>query len=89
MLREDALNHTVAESTIMIEYLDAHYPGATRFVPADRDGAWQTEMWGSLFTTTTSSTRCRRSSGPAAFHGQERPIRRGAERSCSSAKPTA
>jgi glutathione S-transferase len=45
VLRDNALDHTVAESTIIVEYLDAHYPGATRFVPADRDGAWQTRMW--------------------------------------------
>jgi glutathione S-transferase len=35
----------VAESTIIIEFLDAHYPGPTRFLPADVDRAWQTRMW--------------------------------------------
>jgi glutathione S-transferase len=45
VLRDDARDHTVAESTIVIEYLDAHYPGATRFLPADPDRAWQTRMW--------------------------------------------
>ena len=45
VLRDDARNRTVAESTIIIEYLDAYYPGATRFLPADPDGAWQTRMW--------------------------------------------
>src|SRR5262249_38634979 len=33
------------ESTIIIEFLDAHYPGSTRFLPADVDRAWQTRMW--------------------------------------------
>ena len=45
VLRDEARDRTVAESTIVIEYLDAHYPGATRFVPADADRAWQTRMW--------------------------------------------
>jgi glutathione S-transferase len=48
-LRDEARNHTVAESTIIIEYLDAHYCGATRFVPADPDSAWQTRMWDRFF----------------------------------------
>jgi glutathione S-transferase len=45
VLRDETRDRTVAESTIVIEYLDAHYPGATRFVPADADRAWQTRMW--------------------------------------------
>jgi glutathione S-transferase len=45
VLRDDARERTVAESTIIIEYLDAFYPGATQFLPADPDGAWQTRMW--------------------------------------------
>ena len=44
-LRDDARDRTVAESTIVIEYLDVYYPGATRFVPADPDRAWQTRLW--------------------------------------------
>ena len=45
VLRDDTRNRTVAESTIVIEYLDAFYPGGTRFLPADADRAWQTRMW--------------------------------------------
>jgi len=45
VLRDEARNRTVAESTIVIEYLDAFYPGATRLLPADPDRAWQTRMW--------------------------------------------
>jgi glutathione S-transferase len=45
VLRDEARGHTVAESTIIIEYLDAHHPGEPRFVPADADRAWQTRMW--------------------------------------------
>jgi glutathione S-transferase len=45
VLRDEARDCTVAESTIVIEYLDPRYPGVTRLVPADPDRAWQTRMW--------------------------------------------
>jgi glutathione S-transferase len=45
VLRDDARNRTIAEATVIIEYLDAYYPGRSRFVPADADLAWQTRMW--------------------------------------------
>ena len=44
VLRDDARNQTIPESTIIIDYLDAHYPGKTRFVPQDRDLAWQVRL---------------------------------------------
>lgn len=44
VLRDEARNCTVAESTVIIEYLDTYYPGGTQFVPADPDLAWQTRM---------------------------------------------
>src|SRR5712671_1171721 len=37
VLRDDARNQTVPESTVIIEYLDRHYPGRTTFIPADGD----------------------------------------------------
>lgn len=49
VLRDEAKNHTVAESTIVVEYLDTYYPGRTRFCPADGDLAWQTRMWDRLY----------------------------------------
>ena len=45
VLRDEARDHTVAEATVIVEYLDAFYPGATRFVPADPQLAWQARMW--------------------------------------------
>ena len=38
------MDRTVPESSIIIEYLDQHYPGETRFLPADPDLARQTRM---------------------------------------------
>ena len=49
VLRDGARGRTVAEASIVVEYLDAHYPGATRFVPDDPDGAWQARMWDRVF----------------------------------------
>ena len=45
VLRDETRDRTVAEATIIIEYLDAIYPGPTRFLPTDPDRAWQTRMW--------------------------------------------
>lgn len=42
--RDDARDRTIPESSIIIEYLAQHYPGATRLVPADADLARQTRM---------------------------------------------
>ncbi len=44
VLRDEAADRTVPESSIIIEYLDRHYPGATRFLPEDADLARQTRM---------------------------------------------
>ncbi len=49
VLRDEARNRTVAEATVVIEYLDAFYPGRTRFVPKDADSAWQARMWDRVF----------------------------------------
>jgi glutathione S-transferase len=35
VLRDDARGETVPESSIIIEYLDTHYPGRIRFIPDD------------------------------------------------------
>ena len=44
VLRDDARNQTMPESTIIIEYLDRNYPGPTRFLPDDGDLALQTRL---------------------------------------------
>jgi glutathione S-transferase len=44
VLRDDARDRTVPESSIIIEYLDAHYPGRTRFIPDNADLALQTRL---------------------------------------------
>lgn len=44
VLRDEAGDRVVPESSIVTEYLDQHYPGATRFIPADSDLARQTRL---------------------------------------------
>jgi glutathione S-transferase len=44
VLRDETADRTVPESSIIIEYLDRHYPGATRFLSEDPDLARQTRM---------------------------------------------
>jgi glutathione S-transferase len=44
VLRDDTRDHTVPESTVIIEYLQRYYPGKTQFIPADVEAAWQTRL---------------------------------------------
>jgi glutathione S-transferase len=44
VLRDEARERTVPESSIIIEYLAKHYPGKSQLVPADEDGARQTRL---------------------------------------------
>jgi glutathione S-transferase len=44
VLRDDAEDRTIPESSVIIEYLDTHYPGRTRFIPADAKQALQTRL---------------------------------------------
>src|SRR5258707_8954110 len=44
VLSDDARNQAVPESTVIIEYLDRHYPGRTAFIPADPDLARQARL---------------------------------------------
>jgi glutathione S-transferase len=41
VLRDDAKDRTIPESTIIIEYLAQHYPGRIQLIPADPDLALQ------------------------------------------------
>ena len=44
VLQDDARGEVVPESSIIIEYLDRHYPGRGRLVPDDADRALQTRL---------------------------------------------
>lgn len=44
VLRDDTRDRTVPESSIIIEYLDRHYAGKTKLIPADSDRARETRF---------------------------------------------
>ena len=44
VIEDAARGETVPEATIIIEYLDRHYPGPARLIPADPDRARQTRL---------------------------------------------
>src|SRR5436190_22679773 len=44
VLRDEARDRTIPESTIIIEYLEQHYPGRTKLIPAGADLARQTRF---------------------------------------------
>ena len=44
VLQDDARDEIVPESSVVIEYLDCHYPGAARLIPADSGRALQTRL---------------------------------------------
>ncbi|HEX2886858.1 glutathione S-transferase family protein [Vineibacter terrae] len=44
VLRDDVRDRTIPESSIIIEYLAQHYPGATALLPADPDLALATRL---------------------------------------------
>ena len=44
VLRDDARDQTIPESTVIIEFLDRYYPGRTRLIPADADRAREVRL---------------------------------------------
>ena len=49
VLRDDARERDVPESTIIIEYLDHHYPGHRPLIPADWNEALDVRLWERFF----------------------------------------
>ncbi|MDL2405608.1 glutathione S-transferase family protein [Rhizobium calliandrae] len=49
VLRDEALDSTVPESTIIIEYLDRHYPGPAPLLPLDPADALCVRLWDRFF----------------------------------------
>lgn len=45
VLHDAARGETVPETSIIIEYLDRHYPGRERLLPEDPDAALQVRLW--------------------------------------------
>lgn len=50
-LEDTTRNQTIFETTIIIEYLQQHYPGHIRLIPDDPDTALEVRLWDRLFDT--------------------------------------
>ena len=49
VLRDEARDRTVPETTIIIEYLEQHYPGAHPLLPRDEDKRLDARLWDRFF----------------------------------------
>jgi glutathione S-transferase len=49
LLRDESHDRTVPETSIMIEYLDRHYPGARPLLPQDPAALLEARLWDRLF----------------------------------------
>jgi glutathione S-transferase len=49
VLRDDARDRTIPETSIIIEYLDTHYPGPVRLIPDDAEAALDVRLWDRFF----------------------------------------
>lgn len=49
VLRDDARDRTVPETTIIIEYLDRYYPGEQKLLPDDEERRLDARLWDRLF----------------------------------------
>ena len=45
VLRDEARGRTIPESSIILEYLSQHHPGAVALVPADAESALEARLW--------------------------------------------
>jgi glutathione S-transferase len=49
ILLDSDRDRMVTETSVIVEYLDAHYPGTTRFIPEDLDAALEVRRWDRVF----------------------------------------
>jgi len=49
VLRDESRDRTLPETTIIIEYLDRHYPGAQPLLPHDDDARLEARLWDRFF----------------------------------------
>lgn len=49
VLRDEARQRTVPETTIIIEYLDRHHPGAVQMFPSDAEQLLDARLWDRFF----------------------------------------
>ena len=80
VLRDEARDRTIPESSIIIEYLAQHYPGRSKLVPADEDLARRTRLSDRFFDLYVNVQVRQDRDRQAAAGGKERsPRGRGGE----------
>jgi glutathione S-transferase len=55
ILRDERSGRTVPETSIIIEYLDRHHPGAKRLIPAEPEAALEARLWDRFFDLHVST----------------------------------
>ena len=83
VLRDEARDRTIPESSIIIEYLAQHYPGKMQLVPADPDLARQTRLRDRFYDLYVQEPMQKIVTDRLRPGGEERSLRRRAgERRC-------
>lgn len=76
VLRDDARDRTIPESSIIIEYLTRHYPGPTKLLPDDPDLARQTRLADRFYDLYVHEPMQKIVTGQVAPGGTSRSVRR-------------
>ena len=88
VLRDEANDRTIPESTIIIEYLAEHYPGATELVPRDAGAGLADAALRPLLRPLRERADAEDRRRQATPRGQDRSVWRGPSERRSSAPPT-
>ena len=76
VLHDEAAGRVVPESSIIIEYLDAHHPGRTPLIPADRDAALEVRLQDRFFDQQIHEAMQKHVVDKLRPDGQRDPLRR-------------
>jgi glutathione S-transferase len=49
VLQDEDRGETVPETSIIVDYLETHYPGRVRLLPPEPDLAWRARLWDRIF----------------------------------------
>jgi glutathione S-transferase len=77
VLRDEANDRTIPETSVIIEYLQQHYPGPVPLLPEDREECLRARLWDRFFDLYVSApmqkivTDCIRPEGRKDPHGVE------------------
>ena len=73
VLHDVARGQVVPETSIIIDYLDQHYPGPAPMIPADPEAAREARLWDRIFDLYVSTPMQKRVSDRLRSDGQKDP----------------